>query len=82
MSNRAQPQPEETGAQAGLITEANLQSPDDFYEALIQAHHELSAAASHELNAKLVLLLANHIGRQAVLQQALSAARRATKDEP
>ena len=58
-----------------LITTPHLDAPDDFYEALIDAHRDLSTAQSHELNAKLVLLLANHIGRETVLQQALEAAR-------
>ena len=58
-----------------LITTPHLSAPDDFYEALIAAHHDLSVAQSHALNARLVLLLANHIGTQAVLQQALDAAR-------
>lgn len=61
-----------------LITDANLESPDDFYEALIEAHAGLDTASSHELNAKLVLLLANHIGSQAVLTAALQAARSST----
>ena len=46
-----------------LITEPHLSAPDDFYEALIAAHRELAPADSHALNARLVLLLANHIGR-------------------
>ncbi len=58
-----------------LITQPNLESPDDFYEALIDAHRELPTEASHALNARLVLLLANHIGRLDVLKQALQAAR-------
>ena len=58
-----------------LITTPHLDAPDDFYEALIDAHRNLTTAQSHELNAKLVLLLANHIGRESVLQQALDAAR-------
>ena len=58
-----------------LITEPNLSAPDDFYEALIDTHRELAPAQSVELNAKLVLLLANHIGAQGVLVQALQAAR-------
>ncbi len=61
-----------------LITEAHLEAPDDFYEALIDAHRDLDTARSHELNAKLVLLLANHIGGQAVLCEALQAARAST----
>ena len=58
-----------------LITEPHLESPDDFYEALIDAHRDLSEAESHALNARLVLLLANHVGSLAVLTEALLAAR-------
>ena len=58
-----------------LITDPNLEAADDFYEALIDSPRELDSASSHQLTAKLVLLLANHIGRQSVLQQALQAAR-------
>ena len=58
-----------------LITEPNLEAPDPFYEALIDTHRDLSDAQSHALNARLVLLLANHIGRQDVLLEALKAAR-------
>lgn len=59
-----------------LVTTPNLAAPDDFYEALIDAHRDLSTAESHALNARLVLLLANHIGDIAVLREALLAARR------
>ena len=58
-----------------LITTPHFESADAFYEALIDAHRELSAAQSHELNAKLVLLLANHVGENAALNEALAAAR-------
>jgi hypothetical protein len=58
-----------------LITTAHLEAPDDFYEALIDCHRDLSSEQSHALNARLVLLLANHIGAQEVLKQALRAAR-------
>ena len=61
-----------------LITELNLDAPDDFYEALIDAHRELSVEQSHELNAKLVLLLANQVGRLDLLKEALAAARENT----
>ena len=63
-----------------LITTPHLSAPDDFYEALIDAHRDLPVARSHALNARLVLLLANHIGAQAVLQQALDAARKMDDD--
>jgi Protein of unknown function (DUF2783) len=58
-----------------LVTAPNLSAPDDFYEALIDTHKDLSTAESHALNARLVLLLANHIGTLPVLRQALRAAR-------
>jgi hypothetical protein len=58
-----------------LITEPNLQVPDDFYEALIDTHRDLNPEASHALNARLVLLLSNHIGRLDVRTQALALAR-------
>ncbi|MDR0225049.1 MAG: DUF2783 domain-containing protein [Burkholderiaceae bacterium] len=58
-----------------LSTHANLQACDDFYEALIATHQGLSTAQSHALNARLVLLLANHIGHQGSLLHALELAR-------
>lgn len=58
-----------------LITEPNLSAPDDFYEALIDAHRDLTLEQSQALNARLVLLLANHIGTLDVLKEALAAAR-------
>ncbi|SEL57149.1 Protein of unknown function [Roseateles sp. YR242] len=57
-----------------LITTAHLDAPDDFYEALLNAHKDLSAADSQAFNARLILLLANHIGRLDVLKAALVAA--------
>ena len=59
-----------------LITTPNLSAPDDFYEALINAHQDLSIEESQAFNARLVLLLANHIGSFSVLQEALQAARK------
>jgi hypothetical protein len=58
-----------------LVTTPNLDAPDDFYEALIDTHRDLATDESHALNARLVLLLANHIGSLPVLRQALQAAR-------
>jgi hypothetical protein len=48
---------------------------DDFYEMLIESHRDLSDERSELLNARLVLLLANHIGDLRVLREALAAAR-------
>lgn len=51
---------------------------DDFYEMLIDAHRDLSADRSAVLNAKLIVLLANHVGDLAVLREALARARDGT----
>jgi len=59
-----------------LVTDPNLPDPDGFYERLIAMHHGLSDAESALVNAKLVLLLANHVGDPDVLVQAMAAARR------
>lgn len=48
---------------------------DDFYETLIEAHRDLSDEQSAMLNAKLILLLANHVGDLAILREALRRAR-------
>ena len=61
-----------------LNTAPHLQACDDFYEALIAAHNGLSPAESHAMNARLILLLANHIGEQGPLLHALQLARGTT----
>ena len=48
---------------------------DDFYEALIDAHRDLSDEQSEALNARLILLLANQIGDIGLLREALTLAR-------
>ncbi|AZS81603.1 MULTISPECIES: DUF2783 domain-containing protein [Achromobacter] len=58
-----------------LITDTNLSAPDDFYEALIETHRDLTNEQSQELNAALILLLANHLGDMALLREALQQAR-------
>jgi len=62
---------------ADLNTKPNIPDPDGFYAELLDAHGGCSAGETHALNARLVLLLANHIGDREVLRQALAAARRA-----
>jgi len=58
-----------------LNTQPNLARPDKFYEALIDMHRDLSDEQSQMANAKLILLLANHIGDMAVLLDAIREAR-------
>lgn len=58
-----------------LNTEPNIAAPDDFYEELIDLHRDLTDEQSALVNAKLILLLANHIGDLDVLRAAMAAAR-------
>lgn len=58
-----------------LNTDPNIAAPDDFYEALIDLHRGLSEKQSRQVNARLILLLANHIGDMEVLTEAMAAAR-------
>jgi hypothetical protein len=70
-----------------LNTQPNISEPgapqrwaytpgDAFYDALIAAHQGLTDDQSELLNARLVLLLANHVGDLSVLREALALARR------
>jgi hypothetical protein len=65
-----------------LNTSPRLDDPDGLYEALVEAHRDLDAEASRRLDARLVLLLANHIGSVAIVREAIAAARDAGKEEP
>jgi hypothetical protein len=62
---------------ADLITARNLAGHDAFYARLLATHQGLSEAQSHELNARLVMILANHVGDPEALDQALALARAA-----
>lgn len=53
-----------------LIIEPNIEDPDGFYAELLELHEGRSNDESDALNARLVLILANHIGDRSVLRQA------------
>jgi hypothetical protein len=57
-----------------LITTPNIADPDGFYAELLSVHEGRSKDESEALNARLVLILANHIGDKEVLRAALGAA--------
>ncbi|MFT3725607.1 MAG: DUF2783 domain-containing protein [Hyphomonadaceae bacterium] len=58
-----------------LEIEINISAPDDFYEALMALHRDLTPEQSRRVNAKLILLMANHIGDPAILREAMERAR-------
>lgn len=58
-----------------MKTAANIPDPDGFYAAWVAAHEGLSDAESNDLDARLVLLLANQVGDQNVLLECIAEAR-------
>jgi len=59
-----------------LSTVSNFARPDDAFRAVVEAHRGLSDEESADLDAALVLILANHIGDLDVLNDAIALARR------
>lgn len=57
-----------------LIRTPQIADPDGFYEELVDAQRELPDAAAQKMLAKLVLLLANHVGDRQVLSEAIAVA--------
>jgi hypothetical protein len=60
-----------------LVTAGNLVGHDAFYARLLETHRGLGEAESAALNARLVLILANHVGDLEVLTEARALARAA-----
>ena len=58
-----------------LNLQPNFANGDEFYECLISAHEGLSKEESNALNARLIILLANHIGDLKLLDQAITLAK-------
>ena len=54
-----------------LRTELGVADPDDFYARLIELHEGLTTEQSHKVNAKVILMLANHVGDTEVLYEVL-----------
>jgi hypothetical protein len=64
-----------------LNIESNIAQPDDFYELLIDAHRGLTREQSELVNARLILLFANHIGDLDGLRDGLTRARAGVADK-
>lgn len=65
-----------------LIRTPNIADPDTFYDSLLAAQRDLPDDQAERVLAKLVLILANHIGDRAVLAEALELARSNTVRRP
>jgi hypothetical protein len=64
-----------------LNTRPNIDDTDGFYQRLVELHHDRSEEQSRLINTCLILLLANHIGESAVLEEAMRIAAE-TADQP
>jgi len=58
-----------------LKLDPNIPDPDGFYDELLRAHEGLSKQQSDAFNARLILVLANHIGDREILTRAFAAAK-------
>lgn len=58
----------------GIETQAMLKDPDAFYARLINLHEKLDQEQSNRLNASIILMMANQIGDDALLQEILDTA--------
>jgi hypothetical protein len=65
---------------AKLITESRFPDPDVAYVALVAARRGLSDQAAADFDARLALILANHIGDLEVLSEAIALAKRSAID--
>ena len=63
-----------------LSTSSNFSRPDDAFRAIVEAHRGLTDEQSADLDAALVLILANHIGDIDVLHEAIALAKRRVID--
>ena len=62
-----------------LLHDSRLDDPDLTYRALIEAHRGLSEEESAALNTRLVLILANALGDNALLAEAIALAKEAAQ---
>lgn len=63
-----------------LSTTSNFAKPDDAFRMIVEAHRGISDEQSGDLDAALVLILANHIGDIDVLRDAIALAKRRLLD--
>ena len=69
-----------TSSQPSLVLHPNLPDQDGFYDELLRAHEGLSDEESEDFNARLILVLCNHIGDRDIIRQALKAASESSEE--
>ena len=58
-----------------LVLTPNIEAPDAFYEALTEAQRDLTDDEAADMNARLVLILANQVGALDDLEEAIRLAK-------
>lgn len=58
-----------------LNLKPNIENPDVFYEMLTDAQRDISDEEANDMNARLVLILANQVGNLDDLRQAVEMSR-------
>ena len=72
-----------TDAVSGALRRSlNVARPDDIYNAIVDAHRDLDDERCRAFDARLILLLVNHVGDDAVIREALAAARDSLPHDP
>ncbi len=59
-----------------LITDPNIADGDGFYAALLEATEGLSETEINQFNARLILILSNHVGDKDILSEAIEIAKK------
>lgn len=57
-----------------LVLTPNIEDPDGFYQTLTDAQRDMTDEEANDMNARLVLILANHIGTKVLLEEAITSA--------
>lgn len=58
-----------------LIRSPNIENPDEFYQILTDAQRDMTDAQAADMNARLVLILANQVGKLDLLSEAIELAK-------
>lgn len=64
-----------------LMTASRFSDPDQAFVMLVEARRGLSERAASQFDARLVLILANHIGDIEVLREAVALAKQAAPND-
>ncbi len=65
-----------------LVTASRFSDPDRAYRMIVEAHRGLAPEAVAAFRARLLLILANHVGDERVLAEAIALALDTSEEDP